>query len=244
MKLIRSIEAASLMISNIRTFYPSRLFEGKKVAIIGAADTAFEEKNGDFIESFDLIVRINKAIHTWDPEDEAYIGKRTDILFHSFFENEYSGGGPIDFDLFREFGVKYVVHPNRDLKGTLAHLNFYKRHLKPEETYLLDAQTYKRIKERIKPWTPTVGLSALASVLNSSCKELYITGFTFFKTPYAKGYRDQFLDTEANTMHIKNQGLHNPDQELRSFLEFYRNSKCLEVRCDQALDTIIKQFSG
>lgn len=227
--------------SNTKTFYPFKVFEGKRVAIIGAADTAFKEPNGDYIESFDLVVRVNKAIQSWKPEYEAYLGRRTDVLFHSFFENDYSGGGPVDFDLFREFGVKYPVNPNRNLKGAIAHLNFYKRHLTPSQTYILDAHNHKLIKEKLNTWTPTVGFSALASLLNSPCKEVFITGFTFFKTPYAKGYRDQFLSQEANAAHIKEQGLHNPDLEYRSFLELYRNSSCKEVQCDQGLELIIKE---
>ena len=55
------------------------------------------------------------------------------------------------------------------------------------------------------------------SALIADFDKLYISGFTFFKTPYAKGYRDNLLDMEINDKHIKAHGLHSPDLELKCF---------------------------
>ena len=112
MKIFGNLRAILRGIITTRTFYPEKVFKNKRVAIIGAADSAFEGENGRFIDSFDVVVRINKALVTWSAEKELFIGKKTDVLFHSFYENESSGGGPIQFKNFKGFGLKFLVHPN------------------------------------------------------------------------------------------------------------------------------------
>ncbi len=230
------------MFFSTKIFHPQNAFKGKRVAVIGAADSAFEEKNGDYIDAFDVIVRVNKAPHSWSPEKAKFIGSRTDILFHSFYENNESGGGPIDFDLYTQQGIKKIVNPYSNYKGYRTHLNYYKRNLTNKLTYILPIKIYKEIINNFNKWIPTVGYSALRTVLNSGCKEIYITGFTFFKTPYASNYRDQLTNMDANRNHIKNQGLHNPDLELLEFVKQY--DKVLKsnttINLDNALNSIVE----
>lgn len=239
MKIISSLKAAFLLIRNTKTFYPQKVFSGKRVAVIGAANTPFEEGNGTYIDDFDLVVRVNKAVHVMKSEDAPFLGKKTDVLFHSFYENEYSGGGPIDRELFSTRGVKYLVNPYRNLKGFIVHLNFYKRHLAAEKTFFLDSPNYRLLDKEMNSWTPTVGMASLSSILNSNCAEVFITGFTFFKTPYALGYRDHLRSSEENSAHIKKQGLHNPDLEFEIFQDLLKKTKCKKVILDKALTSII-----
>ena len=82
-RIFTSIKAIRLFLSQVETFSPEDFFRDKRIAVIGAADTAFEAENGSFIDSFDIVVRVNKALHTWRPEQEKFIGKKTDVLFHS-----------------------------------------------------------------------------------------------------------------------------------------------------------------
>lgn len=227
------------MLRNLKIFEPEEIFEGKRVAVIGAAASALEEANGAFIDSFDIVVRINKALFTWNPEQEKFIGRRTNVLFHSFFENQSSGGGPINEMAFAEFGVEYLVQPLNNYPGLRSQLNFYKRHLRPVKTYVLSKKNYRRMVADFGEWTPTIGFSALHSVLSSPCSELFISGFTFFKTPYAQGYRDHLLSPEANKAHIKKQGLHNPDLEFELFKRLLETSSCKTITFDKAINALI-----
>jgi len=232
------------MLFSTKIFHPEDVFKGKRVAVIGAADSAFEKENGVYIDSFDVIVRVNKAPHSWSPEKAKFIGGRTDVLFHSFYENSDSGGGPIDFELYEQQGIKYIVNPNHNIKGLRTHLNYYKRNLNNNSTYFLARSFSEKITKNLGKWIPTVGFSALHTVLNSKCKEVYITGFTFFKTPYAIDYRNQLTSMEANQKHIKNQGLHNPDLELAQFIkqtESLKNSD-IKIILDSALTNIVNNF--
>jgi len=232
------------MLLSTKIFRPEDVFKGKRVAVIGAADSAFEKENGAYIDSFDIIVRVNKAPHSWSPEKAKFIGSRTDVLFHSFYENEISGGGPIDFNLYEKQGIKYIINPNNNFNGLRVHLNYYKRNLNDNLTYILARSFSEKITKNFGKWIPTVGFSALHTVLNSKCKEVYITGFTFFKTPYAIDYRNQLTSMKANQEHIKNQGLHNPDLELAQFIkqtESLKNSD-IKIILDSALNDIVTNF--
>lgn len=240
MKILNTLNGAFLFITGIRIFDPKKVLKDKRVAIVGAADSALQTRNGEFIESYDVIIRVNKALHTWNPRHEVFLGKRTDILFHSFYENESSGGGPISFKTFRDLGMKYLVHPDSSARGLVTHLNFYKRNGKKERTFLLDPFMYRAMNSLFGKWKPTVGFAALYSVLNSPCKEVYITGFTFFKTSYAGGYRDHLKSKEANDRHIEQQGLHNPDLEFSLFKQLLERHKSGTIVCDEVLDSLLK----
>lgn len=233
MKFINSIKGLWFMFSSTKIFHPEDVFKGKRVAVIGAADSAFEKENGEYIDSFDIIVRVNKAPHSWSTEKAKFIGSRTDVLFHSFYENTDSGGGPIDFELYDQQGIKYIVNPNNNLKGVMVHLNYFKRNLNDKITYLLSKKKYRQLTRNFGEWIPTVGYSALYSVLHSGCSEIYITGFTFFKTPYANDYRDHLQELDENNKHIKIQGIHNPDLEFKEFLR-----EVDEIKGNQTLITL------
>lgn len=229
------------MLQSTKIFDPKAVFSGKRVAVIGAADSAFIEEHAAYINGFDYIVRVNKAIHSLTPEKMKFVGDRTDILFHSFYENTESGGGPIDFDLFSRAGVEYLINPHNNYKGLRAHLNYFKRNLKTNKTYILPRGFYKKMTKDFGNWVPTVGYSALYAVMNSGCKEVYITGFTFFKTPYADNYRDHVKALDENNRFIQKQGLHNPDLELKEFIKQLELKKKYErkIIMDPSLTTIV-----
>ncbi len=227
------------MLLSLRIFNSEKYFKNKRIAIVGAADSIFDEKNGDFIDSYDIVIRINKAAQVWEEEKRDYLGSKFTYLFHSFYENSYSGGGPIDFDKFSNMGIEKLINPNYTSTGLKTHLNFYKRHLKSKETFILAPRIAREIRENIPVFVPTVGFSALMAVLMSDCEEIYITGFTFFKTPYAKGYREELTDPKKNEAHLKKQGIHDPDLEFKAFKRQLKLTSCENVKMDRALESLI-----
>jgi hypothetical protein len=238
-KFLKAISGLFIMPLCIRIFNPDKIFKGKRIAVIGAASSAYEKELGEYIDSFDIVIRVNKALTTWRPENELFIGTKTDILFHSFYENNLSGGGPLDFQLFEKRKVKYVVNPINNKEGWRLNYNFYKKYNELKATYLLSNAYYREIVQPFNGLKPTVGYAALYSILKSPFKEVYITGFTFFKTPYGKGYRDDLVDMEANKRHIAAQGLHDPDIEFREFLKMLERNKGKSVILDDTLRAIV-----
>lgn len=230
------------MLLSTKIFRPEDVLRGKRVAVIGAADSAFEKENGKYIDSFDIIIRVNKAPHSWTQEKSKFIGTKTDIWFHSFFENNVSGGGPLNVEVIKKNSIKYLINPRADFASFRRTFNFYRKHKQHQKVYHLTNNFYRNIeKEFPNKFKPTIGFTALYSALHSECKELFITGFTFFKTPYANGYRDQLLNLENNNKHIEEQGIHSPNLEYKLFKFYLERSKCSKINLDDTLGNILKQ---
>ncbi len=230
-----------IMPFRVRLFHPRKVFYNKRVAVVGPADSAFDRENGKNIDGYDYVIRINKALVTWNRDSEKYLGTRTDILFHNFHENmDSGGGGPLDLKLFKNAGVTYLIQPRFDRSGWRTMLNYFKKYLNTRDTiYVLPFFYYKRIKDMFDEYHPTKGFCALYATLTSPCKEVFITGFTFFKTPYAKGYRDTISDTLATRKHIQDQGLHDIEMEYQNFLRLLKTTACQHIRIDQRLHQIL-----
>src|SRR5687767_2183282 len=108
-KLYKFIYGLLLTLLYLRKL-PLSYFKNKRVVIVGPASSAFQTGKGDFINAFDVIVRVNKSagvVHHGKFSGD--IGTRTDVLFHSFFENMESGGGPLDLKMFDKQGIQYLV---------------------------------------------------------------------------------------------------------------------------------------
>ncbi|MCB7480617.1 glycosyltransferase family 29 protein [Christiangramia sediminis] len=236
----RSIVGLCLMLLRVKIFKPEKLFTEKSVAIVGPADSAYDMENGFFIDQFDYVIRINKAITTWKSHNEKFLGKRTDVLIHSFLESDFTGGGPIDFDLFQKHNVKYLVNAKHDITNHRNVFNVYKKYLKWNRIYILQKSMAKKCEELFDGYGPTNGFRAIHMVLNSKPKKVFITGFTFYKTPYADGYRDQLKDMEVNSKHMKERGAHNPEIEFSNFLKLIRNSDA-ELIYDSKLKIIVEE---
>lgn len=219
--------------------------KGKRIAIIGPADSVFKEKRGKYIDQFDFVVRINKSpIVIQENLFPEYLGQKTDILFHSFYENPKSGGGPLDFDLFLSLGIRYVINPMTGYWGLKFSHNFYKKYLRGESVFRVPFRLYKGLLKTFSPHRPTTGFYALKFVLESDFSELYISGFTFFKTPYVSGYRDHVREVDANKVFMKQENQHNPDLEFRQFLLLLEKHRFKRIILDSTLKEIIESDSN
>jgi len=227
-----------LMMIYLRSFDPKKIFENKTVAIVGPAASAFDENNGEYINSFDIVVRFNKAIVNWDSRKEKYIGNRTDILIHSFLENNETGGGKLDLKLFQEHGLKYLINAKNNRLGYRRAFNFYKKYLNRKNVFILSKKYFLLGKRLFGSKYPTNGFWGLFMVFKGKPKKVFVTGFTFFKTPYADGYRDNLKDVKHNNAHIKESALHDPDLEFSIFLELLKEFKG-EIDLDDQLEKIV-----
>ncbi len=240
-KIPNSLLGLLLMVFNLRIFSVHSIFKDKTIAIIGPADSAYQEENGKYIDNFDYVIRLNKAIVNWDNTKEKYIGTKTDILIHSFQENVDTGGGKLDFDLFDEKGVQFVINAKYNYLGLRTIFNFYKKYLSSRKVYVLSKKTYVNCNKYFKNKKPTNGFRALSMVFGGKPKKIFITGFTFFKTPYIDGYRDSLgKDLVVLRNNEKKRGLHDPDYEFQIFLKFLKQSNS-EIIMDKKLETIVKE---
>jgi hypothetical protein len=220
------------------------MLKGKRVAVVGPASTAFNTNLGDYIDSFDFVLRVNKSAIVVDSgKFERDIGKRTDILFHSFFENTESGGGPLDFTVFERQGVRYLINPRNTFSGLRNTFNFYKKYLVPRSTYTLPAPLYREICKPLRNFRPTIGFTALMTALHTEFSELYITGFTFYQTPFGAGYRDQIQDPARAKAFINEQGIHNIDLEFEAFRNALKVNSGKVIKLENTLANIVRDIS-
>jgi hypothetical protein len=237
----KAIAALLMMPFFVRIFNYKNLFNGKRIAIVGAADSVMIEANGAYIDTFDFVIRINKSIITRTDLLRPFVGTKSNILFHSFYENtDRGGGGPLDFALFDKSEVQYIVQPRNNLEGWRVVFNFYKKYLIKRKVFVFSNLNYNKLYKLFKPLKPTIGFCAIYAALSSPCNEVFITGFTFFKTPYSQGYRDHLLDMNANEKHIKEQGQHSPDLEFELFKAAIHDSPVAKIIVDKKLYEILK----
>jgi hypothetical protein len=220
------------------------ILKGKRVALVGPANTAFKTDLGKYIDSFDFVLRVNKSAYVVDSgKFEHDIGRRTDILFHSFFENTESGGGPLDFAVYQRQNVKFLINPRNTFSGLRNTFNFYKKYLEPRSTYTLPAPLYRKICKPLNGFRPTIGFTALMTALQAEYSELYITGFTFYRTPFGEGYRDQIQDPARAKAFINEQGIHNIDLEFEAFRNALKVSTGKTIKLENTLASIIGEAS-
>ncbi len=239
-KLFSAVKGLFLTASYTKKF-DMDMFTGKRIAIIGAANSAYNTNRGSFIDSFDFVVRVNKApLLLKEGKGAKDIGTKLDVLFHSFFENDYSGGGPLDFALYDKLGVRYVINPIPTYFGYRVTFNFYKKYLLKRKVYTLDAAPYKEMIKAFGRYRPTTGFCALHAVLESNFGELFITGFTFFKTAYADGYRDPMKEAAQAKQYIKDSNIHNPDIEYEEFKKLLKKNSFKKIEMDETLKQILQ----
>jgi len=215
-------------------------FKDKRVAIVGGADSVLKERKGDYIDGFDVVVRINKGIDVIDQQKE-FVGTKTDFLFHAFFDNINDiGRSPITIDLWKKHNVKNLIYSSNHTCSKKAMYNFLNFVRKTNAKYRcteLTPELYHKNNEAIAPFWPTTGFIAINTVVNCNPKELYITGITFFKTPHNTAYRSESIE-DFQKMFQGNAGNHNPDAEYRYLKSLYSTPGSF-LSVDKTLEKII-----
>ena len=180
-----------------------KFLKGKRVIIVGPAESLLERGDGKFIDSFDIVVRVNRGI---EPTIKNFqkIGSRTDILYNCMLEKE-DNGGVIDLNLLKLKDVKYVsYHSQVSYQGKAEptkpyHLDNGKLTIMNSflKTHMIDHKFYNSISSQVN-CRPNTGFIAIFDLLFHEVKELYITGYTFYMDGFMKGYKDHLNDDFIN----------------------------------------------
>ena len=89
-----------------------KFLNDKRVIIVGPAAYMLGHKQGEFIDTFDVVVRINMGsfMTRSNPED---FGTRGDILYNCMNGSQPGASGPLDFKLWEKMGLKILIYkPN------------------------------------------------------------------------------------------------------------------------------------
>ena len=175
--------------------------------IAGSSFTTKEEQV-DKINSYDVIVRLNKTLPI--PENlSPFIGNRTDVLYNCMT--------PVENKML--YNIPYL---SREIIWMVSSLP-----AKPPAIY--DISRFAQINNgivnftvpRIEHWNkieqelqtrPNTGFWAILDLLSCPIKELYITGITFFRGGYMKEYKN--FNEEQALSYLKKDGHHRQEPQI------------------------------
>tara|TARA_R100001015_G_C4630854_1_gene192854 strand:+ start:2253 stop:3041 length:789 start_codon:yes stop_codon:yes gene_type:complete len=222
----------------------NNFLKDKSVIIVGPAPYTKNKKRADYIESFDVIVRLNKQWNISEDMQE-FIGKRTDIRYHCGMEQS-NNGGPWDIEEMKKYGVKWAAinfpeyldyfHDDVQKFKTLNkdyNLNFH---------CFSDLELYCTIHHHLGT-RMNVGTAAALDLMFYDIKSLHIMGMTFFQGGHVEGYKEKrnvdFLKTvwDEENLALGPNHAQKPQQELIKMLHEMDNRLTLD---DEVKEVIYK----
>lgn len=163
---------------------------GKRVVLVGPAASITGRRLGRWIESHDIIVRLNLSC----PPPAAMrrdIGVRTDILYHRLLDRRLSAAiGHVhnskEIAEWVENGVKWIVASQTPGHSrTVAFL----RVLKGMIPFLpMHATVLEAIRKMSDAHSPSIGTIAICHLLATDLAVLDVTGVDFYRSAYYVGY--------------------------------------------------------
>lgn len=197
--------------------------KGKNVCLVGPAPKMIGSGSGEVIDSYDVVVRLNKG-YSFCKKFKNDLGKKMDIIYQTAIP-KHGRGVTMPIEELKN-AVKWICcsYPNEKHRENIN--NFIKHVDNRILIHIMDQKKWWRISEIVGeqmdsgPIAPTTGMAAIIDLLDHDIRGLYITGFTFFKVKkkreriYYKGYGKVPADeTPANLKDSK----HNFKAELRYF---------------------------
>lgn len=235
------------------------LIKGKKIALIGPSDYVNKElgdKHGEYIDSHDIVIRLNNMIYMEDKElEKKYYGTKFDILASAFWHHNNMGSDidqykhkrfldPISYQnlpnntiLFECFARNYFVEVYHKFKNLIDGKNITYGNVSPE-FYWKTLGLLKQICPLNK--SPTTGMMMIGMVLLMEPRKLYVSGITcyldkkhnayfdnYFMGDYIEKKKDYF---DGKTFEYdKGKAVHHPYQEEQKILSWLIKNKKIKV---------------
>lgn len=158
---------------NVNNEYFSDLIHGKRIAIVGPSKILEGSKMGEFIDSFDLVIRTNGSFNILDEIKEDY-GSRCDILYvnGSYSREMY----PLPVDWYRSRGMKILCMKN----NYIIHRRYYNPTL-PTRWINQNPRLIAGVKG------PLLGTYILNDLLQYEPGYIYLTGMDMYQAGFANG---------------------------------------------------------
>ena len=210
--------------------------KNKTVALVGPSKSLeYTENNGAYIDSFDVVVRINKGL---DVLGTPFSGKRSDVLYNSL-DLDPASGGYILPEALKDHKVKFVRSPYAFSEGFHSPLVYSHPALESlVSTYSLehiDPDLYFNIKKETNSRVNS-GLGAIVDLLSYNISKLYITGIDFYRSSYLSNYNphkkwETKKDTEEDLEFLvqDDDGHHHPDRQYRYFKDLFNTEDRIEL---------------
>ena len=216
---------------------------GKKVVLVGPAEYLTKLNTGKYIDSFDVVVRINRGIEVIDKYFDS-IGSRTDILYNCLIKSP-DNGGDIKVKEYKKNKIKWIAttpnpYFNEDSKPNELHKMvswFTVFKLKWNFNFhIMDQKKYSLINKKVESRANT-GFASIFDLLNHDISKLYITGFSFYLDNFMSGYKSGCeRDEEEFAKQCFVSKRHKQEPQWRYLKEIFQKDKRIEV------DKILKKI--
>lgn len=176
------------------TKYQSFL-KDKRVAIVGPASYLKFLSMGDKIDSYDLVVRINRGMEIIN-QNSVHLGTKSNILYNCLVPSP-DNGGTVDIDFYKKRGIEWICTiPESNLKGQcdsnnihhLANPNDIKMIKDNFNFHMMDKSLYGKLNNQVQCRANT-GFAAIFDLLAHGVSELFVTGYSFYLDSFFNGYK-------------------------------------------------------
>ena len=169
----------------------------KKVVIVGPSPYLVGKKKGEFIDSFDVVIRMNKGWKMTSDQFEDY-GSKTTIRWHCMSEH-INAGGPFNIEEMIDHKVEWLAS---QFPRNLDYFHFDNIKFEEENKnrmnfhYFSDLIYFLNIHRALET-RPNVAPTAIAELINYDIKNIHLMGCTFFLDGYHKGYHNHKKQEEG-----------------------------------------------
>ena len=215
------------------TYLYSKYVENKNVVIVGPAKSIMQSKQGEFINSFDCIVRLNKSLPIQRKYEE-YVGSRTDILYNSLNVTDYPGENNLNKDFLKSNYLKFVCCSYPLIKPFDNDIIRFVNHCKYELPFrYVNHSLFNSMVQNMKT-RPFTGLCAIIDLLQYNIKSLYITGLDFYHSNY---YKKSIQKSSRVILKNRNNSIHNSNNQMKylKYLSLIDN----RIILDRVLDNLL-----
>lgn len=224
-------------INNKYTEYYNNYLNNKNVVLVGPASSIINTNSGDIINSFDIIVRLNKSLplSTKMMKD---IGNRTDILYNSLNRYDHPGENILNEQFFINNKLKFLCSSYPNITPFSHDIKDYLNNSRAKLPFrIVSEKLYHNIKNSIKT-RPNTGIMTILDLLQSPIKTLYITGLNFYKTDYYKTYtKQQRANRGALVPYNSSNMIHNQSPQINLLRHLALNDK--RIILDRTLYRIV-----
>lgn len=215
----------------------NEMLSGKTVAVVGPSSGIEEKDWGEYIDSFDVVVRLNHA-HV----DKKHRGERADIIY-------IDGNERIPTIKKHPDSYFVVAHPLstwfavRNIK-TFNFITDYRHEIVDESFYynLCKFLNEPPLEKNVRPNTGTISIFHL---LSFNIKKLFIVGLDFYTAGYETlDVRSKRPETIRSDLLVGDgNDFHHPDRQLERFVDLYQTHRD-KIELYPILDQVVKERLG
>ena len=222
----------------------SSFLKGKRVVVVGPARSIKGSGQGEIIDSYDVVVRVNLGLNIQKNLKED-IGSRMDILYSAMSQYYWDTAVFSEKSLSmleKKYNIKWIV--NTGVRRAMI-LKMAKDKVNSKVKVGLKLVSKKNIEYLKKKLDgkPTAGIISMYDLLQYPILELYVTGFTFYNIMSSKNERkDYYYDNYSPRYPETINNVYKHDLKGEACLLYNLRKKDERVKIDKVLSNILENF--